>query len=129
MKYQRLKSARVLAPNELDIQGEIDHIRECAQIGEARIVTIGSLMLFATQGGDAWILEPKDALALCLAIEGKAQAVHIVNTESQFGIGWNKSFEIRENVFVTLDHETGRRIFITGYPIAAILESIERCNM
>ena len=120
-------SARVLTVDMMNIHREVEYIVKCAQAGDARCVTIRSLLLFSTQAGDAWLLEPKDQLALCLARDGEAQAVQLVDTETQFYVGWDKSFEIRESLFATLDHKTGRTTVITGYPIPAILEAIDRC--
>ena len=119
---ERSLSVHSLAPGELDIQAEIDHIVACAQQSDQRCVMIGTLLLFSTQSRDAWLLEPKDNLALCLARDGEAQSVHVVDSEKQFAIGWNKFFEFSDAVFVTIDHETGRRVAIDGYPIATILD-------
>ena len=44
---------------------------------EGRIVSIGPLVLFSTDTGDAWILDPADQLAARLAYDGDALPVYI----------------------------------------------------
>ena len=55
-------------------------------------VTLGSLIFFSTDNGDAWVLDFDDRLALCLALEGKAQPYRIVETDTRFAIEWNAKY-------------------------------------
>src|SRR5215831_14306986 len=41
-------------------------------ITHGRIVTIGQLLLFSTETGDAWLLDPADRLAARLARDGES---------------------------------------------------------
>src|SRR5438034_6490771 len=42
---------------------EVGHIQRRAAEHDGRIVTIGQLVLFSTETGDAWLLDPADRLA------------------------------------------------------------------
>ena len=44
---------------------------------DGRIVTIGQLLLFSTDTGDAWLLDRSDQLATRLARNGEPEAIHI----------------------------------------------------
>ena len=46
---------------------EVDYIVGRAAESDARVVTLGQLVFFSTQTGDAWLLDPEDHLALPLA--------------------------------------------------------------
>ena len=78
--------------------------------------SIGQLVLFATEAGDAWLLDRTDFLAARLARNGEAEPIQIVETAATFAIEWKGSYRIHGPAFVFSDHETGRVITILGYP-------------
>ena len=49
---------------------EIRHIQRCSARHDGRIVTVGQLILFSTQTGDAWLLDSEDGLAAPLTRDG-----------------------------------------------------------
>ena len=49
---------------------EIKYIQRQAAEHDGRFVTIGPLVLFSTETGDAWILDPSDQLAAWLPAMG-----------------------------------------------------------
>jgi hypothetical protein len=57
-----------------------------AQEQESRVVTLGPLVFFSTETGDAWMLEPEGGLALCLARDGEPLPVEIQETPETFAI-------------------------------------------
>jgi hypothetical protein len=67
---------------------EVSYIQRRAADYDSRIVTIGPLVLFSTQTGDAWLLDPADRLAARLAQDGQSEAIHIEETDTTFGIAW-----------------------------------------
>ena len=50
---------------------EVDYIVKRAARCDPRFVTLGQLLFFSTDTGDAWMLDPEDHLALCLATAGR----------------------------------------------------------
>lgn len=42
--------------------------------------TLGPLLFFSTETGDAWVLDPADHLALCLARDGEPLPANIIET-------------------------------------------------
>jgi hypothetical protein len=83
-------------------------LMKCATSYDSRIVTIGQLVLFSTQTGDAWLLDPGDRLAVRLARDGESEPVHIEETDTTFTIAWKGRYRIDGSAFLYSDLETGR---------------------
>jgi hypothetical protein len=49
---------------------EIDYVRSRATEHDGRLVSVGPLVLFSTETGDAWLLDPVDSLAARVARDG-----------------------------------------------------------
>ena len=95
---------------------EVGYIQRRAADHDGRIITIGELVLFSTETGDAWLLDRSDFLAARLARNGEAESIQIVETAATFAIEWNGSYRINGSAFVYSDRDTGRVISILGYP-------------
>ena len=95
---------------------EVRYIQRRAADRDGRIVTIGQLVLFSTETGDAWLLDPADRLAARLAREGQNEPIHIEETDTTYAIGWKGSYRIDGPAFVYSDHDTSRVTTILGYP-------------
>jgi hypothetical protein len=87
-----------------------------------RIVTIGQLVLFSTETGDAWLLDPADRLAARLARDGDSERIHIEETDTTFAIGWKGRYRIEGAAFVYSDNDSGRVTTILGYPTDQLAE-------
>jgi len=96
---------------------EVRYIQRRAADRDGRIVTIGQLVLFSTETGDAWLLDPADRLAARLAREGENEPIQIEETDTTFAVGWKGRYRIEGAAFVYSDHDTGRVTTILGYPI------------
>lgn len=95
---------------------EVRYIQQRAANHDGRIVTIGQLILFSTETGDAWLLDRADLLAVRLAQNGEAEPIQIVEAAATFAIEWKGSYRINGPAFVYSDRDTGRVITILGYP-------------
>jgi len=95
---------------------EIRYIRNKAADQDGCIVTIGQLILFSTDTGDAWLLDVTDHLAARLARDGDPEPIHLEETETSFAIGWKGQYRIDGQAFVYSDRDTGRVTTILGYP-------------
>ena len=118
-RYARLNAAQ---PNL--VLREVDYIVARAAESDARVVTLGQLVFFSTQTGDAWLLDPEDRLALCLAKDGSRLPVKIVETATRFGIEWNASYRFEDDAFIVTAGSGVRAIL--GYPIADLLAAERR---
>ena len=84
---------------------EVRYIQRRAADHDGRIVTVGQLVLFSTETGDAWLLDPADRLAARLARDGESEPIHIEETDTTFAIGWKGRYRIDGPAFVYSDHD------------------------
>jgi hypothetical protein len=95
---------------------EVHYIQRRAANQDGRIVTIGQLVLFSTETGDVWLLDPTDRLAARLDRDGESEPIHIEETDTTFAIDWNGRYRIDGPAFVYSDRDTGQVARIIGYP-------------
>jgi hypothetical protein len=116
---------QILSQPQINIAAEVNHIIERAAERNARIVSLGPLVFFATATGDAWVLDPGDSLALCLAREGIRQSFDITETVSQFASDWQANYKIEGEQFIVFER-SGQTHSIFGYPIRELQRSIRQ---
>ena len=100
----------------LRLADEIRYIQRRAAARDGRVVTADQLVLFSTETGDAWLLDPADHLAARLARDGDPESVAFEETDTSFKIAWPGNYRIDGPAFVYSDHDTGRVGTIIGYP-------------
>jgi hypothetical protein len=113
-----------LSGEQINIRREVDYIVGRAAERDARIVTLGPLVFFSTESGDAWLLDPSEQLALCLARDGDPQAVNILESTGSFAIDWEMTYQVSGNRFIVTDRE-GQSRTTSGYPIRQIAHAIQ----
>jgi hypothetical protein len=101
---------------------EIKYIQGRAAEHDGRFVSLRQLVLFSTQMGDAWMLDPSDRLAARLAREGDPEPIDILETETHFTLGWKGHYRIEGDAFVYIDRASGRVVTILGYPTTQIAQ-------
>jgi len=101
---------------------EVRYIQHRAADHDGRIITIGQLILFSTETGDAWLLDRTDFLAARLARDGETEPIHILETAATFAIEWKGNYRINGPAFVYSDRDTGRVITILGYPTDKLVD-------
>jgi hypothetical protein len=116
---------RMVSRERLSIKDEANYIISRARNREARLVTLGSLVFFSTETGDAWVLDPEDGLALRLARDGDEQPFTIIETPTNFGVEWNASYQIDGEAFIVAER-SGRIKTIFGYPTREISLAVRR---
>ena len=85
---------------------EIRHIQRCSARHDGRIVTVGQLILFSTQTGDAWLLDREVGLAAPLTRDGDPEPVHIEETDVNFTIEWKGDYRIEGAALIFVDRKT-----------------------
>lgn len=114
------RNRKILSRDQVSITRESDFIIGKAQERDSRVVWLGNLILFSIQTGDAWMLDPEDGLALCLARDGERQDYSVLETATNFQIGWNAHYQIEDDLFMVVTQD-GRMHSILGYPTKEIL--------
>ena len=95
---------------------EVRYIQRRAAEHDGRIVTIGQLVLFSTETGDAWLLDAADHLATRVARDGDPEPIRIEDTDTTFAVEWKGQYRIKGGDFVYVDGHSGRATAIFGYP-------------
>jgi hypothetical protein len=85
---KRRSGKTAVAGKDFRLAEEIDYIQSRAAERDGRLVTVGPLVLFSTETGDAWLLDPSDHLAARLARDGDPEELYFEETEATFAIGW-----------------------------------------
>src|SRR5262249_157767 len=85
---KRAPGKRMVDGKDFRLADEVRYVQRCAARHDGRIVTIGQLILFSTETGDAWLLDKDDGLAAPLARDGDPQPIHIEETDANFTIEW-----------------------------------------
>src|ERR1700745_4461374 len=109
-----------LSRDSLHLAKEVRSIQRRAADHDGRIVTIGALVFFSTDTGDAWMLEPADQLAARLATDGDPLPVHIGETETRYAIGWQGRYRIEGQMFIYEDNGSPRRAPTPRHPGAQL---------
>jgi hypothetical protein len=120
--HQTGPGKRHIDGKDFHLADEIRYIQRRAAEHDGRFVTVGSLALFSTDTGDAWLLDPEDPLAARLARDGDPEDVYFEETDAPFAIGWKGEYRIDGSAFVYIDRDSGRIVTILGYPIHRIAE-------
>jgi hypothetical protein len=107
---------RIVEGKSFRLADAVRYIQRRAADCDGRIVSIGQLVLFSTETGDAWLLDPADRLAARLARDGESEPIHIEETDTTFTIGWKGRYRLDGPAFVYSDQDTGRVVTILGYP-------------
>ena len=88
-----------------------------------RVVTVGQLVLFSPETGDAWPLDPSDQLATRLARDGDPEPVHIEENDTSVIVDWKGNYRIEGPAFIYSDRQTRRVSTILGYPTPLLAPS------
>ena len=109
----------------LRLADEIRSIQRRAAARDGRVVTADQLVLFSTETGDAWLLDPSDRLAARLARDGDPQSIAFEETDAGFQIAWPGSYRLDGPAFVCTDRQSRGVSTIIGYP-TQLLAAAER---
>jgi hypothetical protein len=113
---------QIIRGRDFRLAKEVRYIQRQAANQHGRIVTLGQLILFATETGDAWLLDPADRLAARLARGGESEPIYIEETDTTFAIGWKGRYRIDGPAFVYSDNDSGRVTTILGYPTVQLAQ-------
>ena len=119
---KRGPSNRLVDGKSFHLADEVRYIQRRAARHDGRIVSIGQLILFSTETGDSWLLDPSERLAARLAHDGDPEPIHIEETDASFAIGWKGHYRIEGAAFIYVDRDSGRVTTILGYPTDKLIQ-------
>jgi hypothetical protein len=119
---------RIQHPKPPSLSQEINTTVQFSHQREARLSTLGRLVFFSTQTGDAWILDPVKGLARCLSCDGEKQPITISDKLPGSDIEWNSEYRIKGSLFTVLEYSGSVRS-ILGYPTRQIEEAVRQMGL
>ncbi|MBI3269814.1 MAG: hypothetical protein HYZ53_12385 [Planctomycetes bacterium] len=105
---------------------EANLIAEKALSGVTSVVSFGPLVFFSIEKGDAWMLDPADGFALCLARGGERLPARILETKAKLVVEWTCDYRIDGDLFVFAERKSGRIVSVFGYPTDEIARACIR---
>jgi hypothetical protein len=115
-RIKRGPGKRMVDGKSFRLADEVRYIQQRAAAHDSRIVGIGQLVLFSSESGDAWMLDPSEHLAVRLASDGHPEPIHIEDTETTFSVAWTGQYGIVGPAFLYTDRESRRVTTLFGYP-------------
>lgn len=116
------------------LRSEVEIILRAAKSGTCKAILTGPelilppMLLFAAES-DAWLLDPGEALATCLAWRGNTLESQFDETETQIKIGWDGTYKFAERAFhVSTGHPVIGSRAIFGYPVEELQKVAERAT-
>jgi hypothetical protein len=113
-------SIRRLRNDEINYTAEATAIQSAALAGVSKVVQLGPITFFSSDTGDAWMLDPTDHFAVCLARGYETRPIPIQETADKLLIEWNADYQITEGATFLVQERTGAAYAILGYPIELI---------
>src|SRR5208337_2665212 len=104
---------------------EIHYIQRRATARDRCVVAADQLVLFSTETGDAWLLDPSDHLAARLASDGDPESIAFDETDTSFQFAWPGNYRLDGPAFGYTDRQSRRVSTIIGYS-TQLLANAER---
>jgi hypothetical protein len=115
-RIKRGPGKRMVDGKSFRLADEVSYIQRRAAEHDSRIVSIGQVVLFSSESGDAWMLDPSEHLAVRLASDGRPEPIHIEDTETNFTVAWTGLYRIVGPAFLYTDRDSSRLTTMFGYP-------------
>ncbi len=113
-------SVQVLQGGEANFIAEARAMQRAARAMRTHAVRLGQIVFFSTATGDAWMLDPGERTAACLARGGDFLPIPIRESAAELAIEWHAEYRIDGRAFTVVERDSGSTRTILGYPIAEI---------
>lgn len=103
--------------------------------GESKVVVTTDgvacppFVLFSTGIGDAWLLEPNEHLAMCLAWQGQRQPIGLRDDPDRIEVEWDGRYELLGDFFsVESRHPVIGTRALGGYPLVEVRKLLDQAQ-
>ncbi|HET97936.1 MAG TPA: zinc chelation protein SecC [Desulfurivibrio alkaliphilus] len=125
LNLQRETGREVPRPSApLSLTREIQVLQEMAAQGQPLFKAMGVFILFATEEGDAWVLEVSEMDALQVAAAGQALEVEIVEDSQTLEIGWSHRFQVKNKKLLMTSYAEQAESYPSACPVRKIEAAI-----
>jgi len=132
LKYKKcciLKEAEAGAAKEVvqvSLNDEVVKIQQAAVEGRQEVRALGVFVLFASNTGDAWLLEISEMDAIQLATGQQKAEVNIVENPKTIEVDWSHTFAIKDDKFVVTAYKDKKVDTYSDYPAKEIRTTIKK---
>ncbi|MCI0624609.1 MAG: hypothetical protein L0387_23680 [Acidobacteria bacterium] len=126
LRIKRGPGKRHVHGKDFRLADEVRYMQRRAAQNDSRIVSLGPVLLFSTETGDAWMLDPADQLATPIARQGEALSVHIEDRDTNCIVAWTGRYRIDGELFIYHDKDSGNTRTIFGYRTERIAQQISK---
>ena len=110
----------------VSLNDEVREIQQAAIEGRPELRALGVFILFATQSGEAWLLEVSENDAILLATAHQKIEVNIVENPQTIEVDWSHTFAIQDNNFVVTAYKDKKVETFSGYPTQEIKTTVKK---
>jgi hypothetical protein len=100
-------SVQVTQGGEVSFIAEARAIQRAARAMRTRAVRLGQIVFFSTSTGDAWMLDPRERTAACLARDGDSLQIPIRELPAELAIEWHAEYRIEGRAFTVFERDGG----------------------
>ena len=114
------------SPATPSLTAEIAKIQETACARKAAVLPLGVFVLFATNSGDAWLLEVTDMDAIQVAQGGEKLEVLIEENPETIEINWTHKFAVKNKKFILTSYQDKSEEIKKDYPVHSIISTVQK---
>jgi hypothetical protein len=127
---RKQEDARLAAPQpaavQISLQSEIEKFQQAAVDGHRKIGELGVFILFATEKGDAWLLEVSEMDAVQLAAAHEKRQVGLVENPETIEVDWSHTFAVEKDSLVVTAYKDKKVDTYNDYPVQEIKTLVEK---
>jgi len=108
------------------LKEQIEYVKQFAYKYQEYVIGYDSFVLFASDTGDAWLLQPIEQAALPLCLAGIDQEYKIREVKKIYVISWYGMYRIGGDIFTVQSFGSQKIVQIYGYPTERINNAEKR---
>lgn len=123
LKEEPTTTSKQTTGQQTFVTNEVARLQEHATTKQSGLKLFGTLIFFATEQGDAWLIELTEQDALMVSKGGEKLPVTIEETEDKLEINWTHSFSIKGGQFMTTAYLDKKVTTYNNYPVTVIRDA------
>ena len=113
---------------QVTLGAEIARMQEEARKKNAMVRELGVFILFATAGGDAWLLEMTDGDAIQIAAGGQPLDPQIEENPETIAVNWSHTFAVKDKALTLTAYADKTTLTIADAPSQIISAALRRLH-
>lgn len=110
----------------ISLMGAVEEVSRSAEEGRAMLKELGVFVLFATVGGNAWLLEATQSDCVKLVGDGSRLPVPIDENPETIAVEWSHMFSISDRRIQLEAYQDHSRTFLEDCPVKEVSAALRR---